>query len=151
MLCGVAEQGRISPLVVTSQVGCQGFQTVQNLSIHRPEFMARVTRGFCHNIERPGGADSMQSNERICQQPENPELRDRVRRPGAAPHPGEPGMRVVMSFMSGPDESQQDIDVKKMALHSSFISSRTCALVTTGKSSGTSKTGSPFNSRVPSW
>lgn len=112
--------------------------------------MSRMAYCFAQDVKRGLRTHRPLGYGRIGEQAQHAKLRQRIGGPSLLPRLRKPGMRRSMAFVARPDESQQNVHIRQMAIHSSSSSSRTRSLVMTGKSSDASKTGSPLTFLVAS-
>ena len=143
------EEQSVRPLLMSPDSCGQGLQAGGYLAIQRPEFMSRVAGGFAQDRQGGRRADRALGYGGIGEQTQHAKLRQRIGGPSVLARLREPGMSGSMALVAGPKQSEQEVDIRQMAIHSSSQSSRTRALVMTGKSSDASKTVSPFTFRVP--
>jgi|SRR5208337_1151465 len=146
---GLPEEQSVCPLLMSPDSCGQGLQAGGYLAIQRPEFMSCVAGGFAQDGQGGRRADGALGYDGIGEQTQHAKLRQRIGGPGVLARLREPSVSGSMALVAGPKQSEQNVNIRQMAIHSSSQSSRTRALVMTGKSSEASKTGSPFTFRVP--
>ena len=144
------EEQSVRPLLMSPDSCGQELQAGGYLAVQRPEFMSWVAGGLAQDGQGARRADRALGYGGIGEQTHHAKLRQCIGGPGVLARLCEPGMSGSMALVAGPKQSEQDVDIRQMAIHSSLQSSRTRAFVMTGKSSDASKTGSPFTFRVPS-
>jgi hypothetical protein len=131
--------------------GGERLQAGWYLAIQWPELVARMSGGFAQYSQRRDRVDSALGYGGIGEQPQHAQLRQHVGGPRVLAGLREPGMSGSVALVAGPKQSQQDVDIRQTAIHSSSQSSRTRSLVIAGNSSGASSTGNPFTFLVPIW
>ena len=143
------EEHSIRPLSMSPHSGSHQLQLGGYLAIQGPEFVPYMAGGLAQNVQRGGGTHRTLGQGGIREQAQHAKLGQHIGGPGVLARFRKPRMRGGMAFMTWPDQCEQNVDIRQMALHSSSASSRTRSLVIAGRSSGASKTGNPFTLRIP--
>ena len=144
------EQQSIRPLLMSSHSCGHRLQDSRKLMVQGPELMSCMACCFAQDVKRGLHAHRPLGHGGIGEQAQHAKLRQCVGGPSLPARLRKPSMRRGMASVAWPDESQQNVDIRQMPIHSSSRSSRTCSLVITGKSFGASKTGSPWTFLVAS-